>query len=71
MKWECPICEGEIIIKRVGDSTVQVLAKKDKSFTELVHKENGYTHIYCSIDNQHIIPQELQDELRDCFYDSY
>jgi len=72
MKWECPICKGELIIERVDDGTLQVLVNRnDASFTELVNISDGSTSVYCSIDNKHIIPQELQDELMDYFYEHY
>lgn len=71
MKWECPVCKGQLIIERIDDGTVQVLVEKDKSFTELVNQSDGSTSVYCSIDSKHKIPTKLQEELMDCFYKHY
>ena len=72
MSWECPVCKGNIIIERINDGMVQVMVDKESgSFTELVNTSDGSTSIYCSIDKNHKIPTELQDELMDYFYEHY
>jgi hypothetical protein len=72
MKWECPICKSEIIIERIDDGVLKVLVKREGvNFTELANKSNGSTSIYCSADATHDIPDDLQDELMDYFYEHY
>lgn len=71
MKYRCQECNGTIMINRIDDAEILCKVDDDGSLIELSSRPNGSITIYCEKNNSHKIPQELQDELIDTFYEYY
>lgn len=67
-EYMCPVCKGEIIHERVDDGITQNLITYDGEVKELINKSDGYDSIYCTIDKNHSIPSDLQEEILDLIY---
>lgn len=60
MLCQCPVCKSKLRVERVDDGTLIYDIDKDGSTTEVVNDSNGYTRVYCTSNDQHEIPLDLQ-----------
>lgn len=62
MKIECPVCKAQLEHKRRDDGVIINRINVDGSgVKEIANKSNGYDQIYCSADESHELPSELQE----------
>lgn len=63
MKIECPVCKAQLEHKRRDDGVILNLINKDGSgVKEVGNRSDGYDQIYCSADESHELPEELQEK---------
>ena len=70
-KYRCPVCQGVIYINRIDDAETLVSVDDNGELKELSCRSDGSISVYCKENNTHVIPQELQEELIDIYYESY
>ena len=72
MEYKCPECGGDIYIRRIDDGEVLVKVTPDGDLDELSNRSDGSTAVFCSEKpGVHDIPQDMQDELIDIYWEYY
>jgi lysine/ornithine N-monooxygenase len=57
---KCPICNSNLIYHRINDGESKVEIINEEEIEEISNESDGSTSVYCSSDESHTIPQDLQ-----------
>jgi ssDNA-binding Zn-finger/Zn-ribbon topoisomerase 1 len=60
---KCPTCNHNIIYHRIDDGESKIIIKGEYEVEEIYCNSNGSTRIYCSNNEAHKIPNDLQDKI--------
>ena len=68
MEYKCPICQSSLVAVRSDERTVFWHVTKGGKLQEIkafVKDNDGEVSIYCSKDNSHEIPEEMEEGIRE------